>query len=585
MDKPPAKGRAKSSTEQKPVPPNLAADTAQNAAADTGAHDIKGQVGETKAFVPAEASRGKLTESVIKDNEAANYLLAEEDVAAPVLPAAPTVAPSPPTVKSDHAPAKAAPSELDAPAESGKVRILGDYRILKKIGGGGMGTVYQAVQISLDRPVALKVLSPELAAKPEFVQRFQREARLMARLDHPNILRSVGIGQVGQWRFLAMEFADGGSLEEVLRRHGKLSVADALHVVLACAQGLQHAHENKLVHRDVKPDNVLLTKKGQIKLADLGLAKADDDNLALTKTGAGAGTPYYMSPEQGRDAKRVDARSDIYSLGCMLYRMLSGEVPFKGDTMIQVVEAKELGKFTPLRQLNAEVPSRLDLILDKMLAADPRHRFQSCTELIAELTELGLAGDELSVLGDPTVKSVQRGSASRSVAETSARTTVAPAGQTTDEDGDSADMAREWYIALTLPNGRRITNQVSTYEITQLIQDGSITPSSKVSRQPKGPFRTLNTFPELASIVRAARVKKDADRKTIKFRDLYDKIVQEEETRQRRRWMHNLFLRVGGFCKFLLWLVVVFVILIIAFYLARWGIVWLAEKLEIMTKT
>src|SRR5207248_6262426 len=138
----------------------------------------------------------------------------------------------------------------------------------------------------------------------------------------------------------------------------------ALHIVLACAHALQHAHELKLVHRDIKPDNVLLTRKGVVKLADLGLAKAQDEDLSLTKTGTGAGTPLYMAPEQARDVKHVDHRSDIYSVGCMLYYFLTGKLPFTGETLVEVIDAKQKGKFTPARRLNADIPPRLDLIID-----------------------------------------------------------------------------------------------------------------------------------------------------------------------------------------------------------------------------
>src|SRR5262249_21613680 len=161
-----------------------------------------------------------------------------------------------------------------------------------------------------------------------------------------------------------------------LRRQGKLAVGDALHLVLATAAALQHAHEQNLIHRDVKPDNILLTRKGVVKVADLGLAKARSEDLDLTRTGTGAGTPYYMAPEQARNAKYVDGRSDIYALGCMLYCFLVGKLPFEGDTALALIQAKEVGKFPPVRKSVPEVPERLDLIIDKMLAKNPQHRYQ-----------------------------------------------------------------------------------------------------------------------------------------------------------------------------------------------------------------
>ncbi len=176
--------------------------------------------------------------------------------------------------------------------------VLGDYKLLKKLGAGGMGTVYLAEQVSLERKVALKVLSKELAGKTGFVERFQREARLMARLDHPNILRCHDVGEVAGHHYLALEFVEGGSIEDRVKQLGKFAIGDAVHVTLACARALAHAHELNMIHRDVKPDNLLLTAKGVVKLADLGLAKATDDDLSLTRTGTGAGTPLYMAPSR-----------------------------------------------------------------------------------------------------------------------------------------------------------------------------------------------------------------------------------------------------------------------------------------------
>src|SRR5262249_4383203 len=153
-----------------------------------------------------------------------------------------------------------------------------------------------------------------LAANKDFVARFHREAKLMAKIDHPNVLRCYAFGEDKGTHYFAMEYVDGGSMEGWVRRVGRLSVGDALHIVLACANALAHAHELGLIHRDIKPDNILLTSKGVVKVADLGLAKATQEDLGLTKTGTGAGTPLYMSPEQCSDVKHVDARTDIYSL-------------------------------------------------------------------------------------------------------------------------------------------------------------------------------------------------------------------------------------------------------------------------------
>lgn len=274
---------------------------------------------------------------------------------------------------------------------------LGDYLLLQKLGQGGMGAVYRAKNQKLDKVVALKVLSSELGSKKAFVERFQREARLMAKLDHPNILRCLAIGATGGKHFLAMEYLDGGSVQTHLSRLGRLSLGDALRIVLATAAALEYAHGKKMVHRDIKPDNILLSARGGIKVADFGLAKAADD-LCLTATGTCAGTPVFMAPEQARDVKRVDHRADIYSLGIMLYVMLTGKAPFGGQNLVEVTRAKDHGRFPPIRRFNQDVPEKLDLIVGKMLAPKPEHRYSSCAALIRDLERLGLANKDLRFL-------------------------------------------------------------------------------------------------------------------------------------------------------------------------------------------
>ena len=193
---------------------------------------------------------------------------------------------------------------------------LGDFKLLKKLGQGGMGEVFLANQVSLDRQVAIKILSREMAKKPGFVERFVREARAMARIDHPNAVKVYAADADKGLNYVAIEFIDGQSMQDWMDDKGKLSVGDAVHVVMCCADALAHAHEMNLIHRDIKPDNILVTKKGVVKVADFGLAKAlDDGEMSMTQSGTGLGTPLYMPPEQARDAKIVDHRTDIYALG------------------------------------------------------------------------------------------------------------------------------------------------------------------------------------------------------------------------------------------------------------------------------
>jgi serine/threonine-protein kinase len=219
----------------------------------------------------------------------------------------------------------------------------------------------------------------------------------MGRLDHPNVVRYLAAGEAGGFVYLAMELVEGGSLKEWVGRLGRLSPADAVHAAAECGKALQYAHEQGLVHRDVKPDNVLLTPDGRVKLADLGLAKAADDDVGLTQTGVGIGTPLYAAPEQIRDAKHADARSDLYALGGVLYHGLTGRPPFSGGDLLDLIGAKERGTFAPASR-TAGVPAALDRVLSRLLAKLPDHRYQSAAEMLQDLDWLGLAGPRLSFL-------------------------------------------------------------------------------------------------------------------------------------------------------------------------------------------
>ena len=277
------------------------------------------------------------------------------------------------------------------------VVALEDFQILKKLGSGTMGNVYLARHISLDRDIALKMLAQSLVEKRSFVERFSREAQVLASLDHPNIVRLLGVGGEHGCYYYAMEYVNGFTLR-TLRDGlgGQMSVGDALLVALKCAAGLGHAHGRRIVHRDVKPENIMITHLGEVKIADLGLAKPTNQDLDLTDSGTGVGTPRYMAPEQARDGKTADARCDIYSLGCCLYQLVTGQLPFPGESAVDLMLAKEKGVFPSARRLNRDVPPRLDLILDKMLVRDPSLRYQSCDELIADLEGLGAANEYLS---------------------------------------------------------------------------------------------------------------------------------------------------------------------------------------------
>lgn len=283
------------------------------------------------------------------------------------------------------------------------VSTLGDFRLIGKLGEGGMGTVYKAIQISRNRIVALKVMSKELGAKASFVERFHREVRIMGKLDHTNIVRLIAAGEAHGFIFLAMELLEGGTVGTWLGKLGRFTVPDAALIAKSCGMALQYAHESGLIHRDVKPDNLLISKAGIVKLADLGLAKTDDDaDVGLTRTGIGIGTPLYAAPEQVRDAKHVDPRCDLYALGCLLYHCLTGITPFPATDMLTLIKAKEKGTYATASIVNKRIPPALDRILSRLLAKLPDHRYPSAAEFLQELEFTGLAGEELSFLTTAT---------------------------------------------------------------------------------------------------------------------------------------------------------------------------------------
>ncbi len=279
-------------------------------------------------------------------------------------------------------------------------RRIGKYELLKHIATGGMGSVFKAIDTDLNRTVALKILADELAAKPAMVVRFKREGRSAARLRHENI---VGIYECDEYKgthFLALEYIEGRDLHDHIRKKGKLGVEEARLIMIQAAKALDHAHRNNVVHRDIKPANFLITKNeaGQllVKLTDLGLARRlDDDEARVTKPETTIGTVDYMSPEQAQNSGTADIRSDIYSLGCTYYHMLSGQPPFPTGSLIDRIIKHRDSEPQDICELNSAVPYTTVRILRRMTAKKPEDRYQTPQELLADLQNTDTYQDSL----------------------------------------------------------------------------------------------------------------------------------------------------------------------------------------------
>lgn len=270
-----------------------------------------------------------------------------------------------------------------------ELQKVGDYDLVEKIADGGMGTVYKGRHRAGGQLVAVKVVPPHLASNPVFLKRFEKEYTAAKALDHPNIVRALGFGTEGSSPYLVMEFVDGESLGQRLERVGRLSEQEAVRIMSQVAQGLHKAHKIGLIHRDVKPDNILLTPQGQVKLTDLGLVKEIESDMNLTRTGRGLGTPHFMAPEQFRRAKDADARCDIYSMAATLYMMVTGQLPFAACGPLDAWMKKINNELPPPRQLLPELGERVDWAIRRSMSADPAQRAASCREFVEDLTGQG----------------------------------------------------------------------------------------------------------------------------------------------------------------------------------------------------
>ena len=304
-------------------------------------------------------------------------------------------------------------SGLDSDDHGQEVAIplqVGQYRLMEKLGQGGMGTVYKAFHTKLKRVVAVKLLPSYRKRSPQAIARFSWEMEAVGRLDHPNIVGAHDAGEADGQVFLVMEYVEGVTLSSLTRRLGSLTLADSCDIVRQAAIGLQHIHEHGLVHRDVKPSNLMLTTSGVVKVLDLGLARLETEtcnDIAATVSGQLMGTADYMAPEQGSNPRDADAKADVYSLGCTLYFFLAGRPPFgdrRHDTFLQKVLRHIHEQVVPIEQIRTDVPGSLTAILNKMLAKNPADRCATAAEVSELLIPFSSGANLTRLLTDgPTV--------------------------------------------------------------------------------------------------------------------------------------------------------------------------------------
>jgi beta-lactam-binding protein with PASTA domain/predicted Ser/Thr protein kinase len=330
-------------------------------------------------------------------------------------------------------------------SDPGPTVFNGRYELHRRLGRGGMAEVFLARDQLLDRPVAVKVLFPEFATDPSFVERFRREATAAANLNHPNIVGVYDWGEADSTYFIVMEYVDGRTLSEILRAEGPLHPDRAADIGADVAAALGFAHRNGVVHRDVKPGNVIVTASGQVKVADFGIARAmtaeaDDD---LTQVGTVMGTATYFSPEQAR-GESVDPRSDIYSLGCVLYELVLGRPPFAGDSPVAIAYKHVQESPIPPRHLNVELPAAIEAIILKCLAKNPVNRYPSAEDLRADLRRFREGN---RILAEPVMVPPVDPGATSVVAATAA---VPAADAYYDDEDDEEEGKRSWLFITAL---------------------------------------------------------------------------------------------------------------------------------------
>jgi len=346
------------------------------------------------------------------------------------------------------------------------MQSVGNYDLLEKVAEGGMGAVYRARRRDDGEIVAIKIMPAHMAGNAVLVKRFEQEFNAASRLDHPNIVRALDFGQVSGVPYLVMEFVEGESLGQKLQREGRLAESEAIRIIAQVAQGLHRAHKMGLIHRDIKPDNVMVMPDGTAKLCDLGLVKELEADLNLTRTGRGLGTPHFMAPEQFRNAKNADLRCDIYALGATLYQTVTGELPFRSSGPLDAWMKKMHNDLQPPRQIVPSLSERIDWAIRRAMSADPEQRPTSCREFVEDLT--GRSTRKL-----PTAN---------------------------DSAPSSTDI---WYLVYKDDEGTTHTVKGSVVAIRRSLKDGLLGDASNVraSRTKTGPFENLRSYPEFRDMV------------------------------------------------------------------------------------
>jgi eukaryotic-like serine/threonine-protein kinase len=344
------------------------------------------------------------------------------------------------------------------------LQSVSHYDLVEKIAEGGMGTVYRGRDQLTGKTVAVKVVPKHLLSNAVFLKRFEQEYNAAKQLDHPNVVRAMDFGREGETPFLVMEFVEGESLGAKLEREGALDESTALRIITQVAEGLHKAHKLGLIHRDVKPDNILITKTDVVKLTDLGLVKELEGDNNLTRTGRGLGTPHFMAPEQFRNAKKADVRCDIYSLAATLYMMVTGELPFKSLNPLDAWMRKINNELPPARKVRPEISERIDWAISKSMSADPNLRAPSCRDFIDDLTGADTRGN------------------------------LADGGVSTTMDW--------WYMVYKDEDGVIHTVKGTMQGIRRSLKEHLLGAASgiRVARDKKGPFEPLKAHPEFSDL-------------------------------------------------------------------------------------